>query len=132
MNANGFRARVINISERREAGICSLPRFLAQPSRGVCTQLADIFIRHAELDGHHQYIVVREVRAVVRLDVANHALLQKPLYLSAVYRIAREPVNFPANYSLRFTAPNARHHVVEYRATRNLRGFLFDELDGDL
>ncbi|OHA19938.1 MAG: hypothetical protein A2759_04155 [Candidatus Taylorbacteria bacterium RIFCSPHIGHO2_01_FULL_49_60] len=63
--------------------------------------------------------------------MANHALLQKPLYLFAVYGVAREAIYLPTNYSLRFAAPNAQHHVVENRATRNLCGFLFDKLFDD-
>src|SRR3989344_7267750 len=131
VDANRFRAWVVQVADRSESRIYSLPRFLTQTASSIRAQLSDIFIRHTKLDGHHQHIVVRIMRAVVRFDMANYALLQKPLNLSTVHRISREAIYFPTNYSLRFARLYARHHIVEYRAARNLCGFLFNKFLDD-
>ncbi|OGG56727.1 hypothetical protein A2680_02135 [Candidatus Kaiserbacteria bacterium RIFCSPHIGHO2_01_FULL_55_37] len=60
--------------------------------------------------------------------MTNDVLLQKPLNLSAINWVSREAIYLPTNYSLRFATPNARHHVVEYRAAGDFCGFLFHKL----
>ncbi|MDP6527830.1 MAG: hypothetical protein QF858_03040 [Candidatus Pacebacteria bacterium] len=132
MNADCLGARIIYVAERRKAGIDTLPRFLAQSSRGVCGELSDIFVCHSKLNRHHQHIVVRIVRAVVRLDVANDALLQKPLHLSAVHWIACEAVYLPTNNAVCFTLLYPRHHVAEHGTARRFCAFLFDKFLNDL
>jgi len=67
----------------------------------------------------------------MRLDVFDNALLQKPLHLSAVNRIAREAINLPTNYSLRFASLDSRHHVAEYWAAWRFCTFLLDKLLGN-
>lgn len=131
MDGNRLCARVVQVSERREAGIYSLPRFLPQAAGGVRGELPDILIRHTELHRHHEHVIVGEVRAVVRADMANDTLLQKPLYLPAVHRISREPVNLPADDSLRLAAFNAAHHIAEKWAAGHFRASLFYKLIGN-
>ena len=72
---NSLSERIIYISERSEAGVDTQSRFMLQPARGVRTQLANVLCRHSQLDGHHKHVVVREIASVVRLYVADHALL---------------------------------------------------------
>ncbi|MEK7604278.1 MAG: hypothetical protein AAB442_00540 [Patescibacteria group bacterium] len=132
MRLDSLCTRVVQISERREAGIDTLSRFLPEPARSIRAQLPDVLIRHTELHRHHQHIVVWEVRAVVRLNMANHTLLQEPLNLPAVYRITREPVNLPTDNALRFALLYSRHHIAENRATRHLCGFLLHEYLNDV
>ncbi|HCR52597.1 TPA: hypothetical protein DIV48_03060 [Candidatus Kaiserbacteria bacterium] len=64
--------------------------------------------------------------------MANDALLQKPLNLSAVHGITREPINLPANNPLRLTLLYPRHHIAEYRTARHLRRAFFYEYLNDV
>ncbi|MDO8593630.1 MAG: hypothetical protein Q7R59_01885 [bacterium] len=68
----------------------------------------------------------------MRLDVRDNTILQKPLDLSTVYRIAREPVYLPAHNPLRLALLYPRHHLIENRTPRHLRGLLFYEYLNDV
>ncbi|HVS79466.1 MAG TPA: hypothetical protein VHF05_00630 [Candidatus Paceibacterota bacterium] len=131
MHSNRLRARVVHIAKRRKPRIYSLPRFLAQTASSIGGELAHILIRHPEFNRHHQNIVVGVVRAVVRLNMANHALLQKPLHLSTINGISCEAVNFPANNPLRVATRYSRHHIAEYGAAGHFRAPLFYKLLDD-
>ena len=99
-----------------------------QSARSICAQLPDVFRRHAELDGHHQHVVVGVVASVMSLDMPEHAFLQKPLHLSAVHGIASQTVNLPTNNALGFAPLNPLQHFVENKTSGFLRGAFFDKL----
>src|SRR3990167_6159844 len=62
----------------------------------------------------------------VCLYMLNYSLLEHPLYFSAINRIARQAVNFPANNSLRFTFLNFCKHFIKYWSARNFcRSFFY-------
>ena len=64
----------------------------------------------------------------MRLDMRDDAVLEKPLYLPAVHRIARQAINLPAHNTLRFAALYPRHHVGKDGAAGHLCRLLFDKL----
>ncbi|HUY05132.1 MAG TPA: hypothetical protein VMV62_00195 [Candidatus Paceibacterota bacterium] len=64
--------------------------------------------------------------------MTNDTLLQEPLYLSAVYWITREPINFPANNPLCFALLYSPHHLAEYRTPRHLCRAFFNEYLNDV
>src|SRR3989344_9341587 len=66
--------------------------------------------------------------SVVRLNVCDHALLKKPLNLSAVYGVASQAVNLPTNNALCFACLYASEHIVEDRAAGHFCRTLFDKL----
>ncbi|MFA5780611.1 MAG: hypothetical protein WC947_10830 [Elusimicrobiota bacterium] len=70
--------------------------------------------------------------SVVRLYMLDHALLEKPLNLPAVHRIASEAVNLPTNNALCFARLYASEHIVEDRATGHFCRTLFDKLVGNI
>src|SRR3989344_8227257 len=125
MHDNSLCRGIIYVSERSEAGIDSQLRFVFQSARSIGAQLADVFRRHAKLDGHHQYVVVGVVASIMSLDMPEHALLQKPLHLSAVHRIASQAVNLPTDNALSFALLNPLQHFVEDRTAGLLGGAFF-------
>ena len=64
----------------------------------------------------------------MRLNVCDHALLKKPLNLSAVHGIASQAVNLPTNNALCFARLYAAEHIVEDRATGHFCRSLFYKL----
>src|SRR3989338_12352 len=93
--------RVVEVAERRGTWIDTHAGFLPQSARYIHAQIADVLIRHAELHGHEEYIVVRKIRLVVRDNFLNDALLQKPTDAAAIHRIARKAVNLPTHDTVR-------------------------------
>ncbi|OHA97360.1 MAG: hypothetical protein A3E32_03030 [Candidatus Zambryskibacteria bacterium RIFCSPHIGHO2_12_FULL_38_37] len=64
----------------------------------------------------------------MRLNVCDHALLKKPLNLSAVHGVASQAVYFPTNNALCFACLYATEHIVKDRATGHFCRTLFNKL----
>lgn len=70
--------------------------------------------------------------SVVRLDMCDHALLEKPLNLSAVHGVTSQAIYLPTNNALCFARLYATEHIVEDRATGHFCRTLFDKLVGNI
>src|SRR3989344_7769466 len=68
----------------------------------------------------------------MRLYVTEHAFLQKPLHLSAVYRITSQAVNLPTNDALCLALLNPLEHFIEHWAAGHLCGAFFNKLLRDM
>ena len=69
---------------------------------------------------------------VVRLNMHDNLILQKPLYLPAVYGVSCEPVNLPTDNPLCFTLLYSRHHLIEHRTAGLLCRLLLYEYLNDV
>src|SRR3989344_5560691 len=118
---------IVDVSYWSKTRKFSASRFLSESTSGIFAQLPNILIRHSKLYGHHQNIIIWIMALTMCLYVSNYSLLQKPLDFSAINRIAREAINFPANNSLRFVILNSCKHVIKYRPARNFRRAFFYE-----
>ena len=87
INDDESGARIVEITNGSSAGELATLRLLPQASRRIGTQIADILIGHAELNGHQKHVIGRIIAPVIGLNVRYRPPLQEPLDLCRVHRI---------------------------------------------
>ncbi len=128
---DGLRPRIVQVSHRRGSRVLAAPCLLEEGALRVLGKIADILVRHPELEAHEDDVVGRVVAPVGGADVRNDALLQEPLDAGGVNRVPGEAVELPAEDALRPALFYAVEHVIEHGAPRRLGGLLLDELGSD-
>ncbi|MEK7512995.1 MAG: hypothetical protein AAB601_02240 [Patescibacteria group bacterium] len=125
---NRLRALVVDVAHGSERGIFSSLNFFIEAAFRVRGQVENVLVGDAKLHAHHQNVIGRVIIPVVRRYMLNDVPLQKPAHLSAVHRVAGEPIQFPAYDAPCLSFLNTFHHLIEYGTAGHFSRLLFYKL----
>ncbi|MFH1968642.1 MAG: hypothetical protein ABIJ84_04610 [bacterium] len=120
VNDNGFISHIVYVANRRNARIFAPTDFLAQTTLGVFRKRIHVVFALPKSDIQHKFSLRRWFKPKLReFQSRNTPAINEIDYLSAVHRIARQPIGVPSQNSICLVMFNSFQHFAEYRTARN-------------